>query len=101
MKPLAGVGIRWRRPSSTTLPANHDSSRRLPRMRSLPIEVIWYRGIEGDELGVLAPLAERQPGQRIETGKRHHQKEFFPHRDHDVRAQQAFEPGGLAEIAQA
>src|SRR6266699_1833633 len=36
----------WRRPSSTTLPANHGNSRRLPRNRSLPIEVMWWSGIE-------------------------------------------------------
>lgn len=36
MKALAGVGIRWRRPSSTTLPENHGSSSRLPQMTPCP-----------------------------------------------------------------
>ena len=51
------------RPSSTTLPANHGSSRRLPRNRSLPIEVMWWSGIERSIASALStrPAPARRP----------------------------------------
>ena len=58
------------------------------------------RLIEGQEIGIVAPLSERQPGQRVEPAERHQQDEFFPDRDHDIRAQHALEPRRFAEIPQ-
>ena len=46
IKPLTGVSMPCRRPSSTTLPANQGSSSRLSRIRSFPIEVVWCGGME-------------------------------------------------------
>src|SRR5438552_1468673 len=98
----------WRRPSSTTLPANQGSSSRLPRIRVVPHRRRMVRRhrahlregfindvrpqahsfgetdgygfalrplIEGQEIGIVAPLSERQSGQRIEPAEGYQQDE--------------------------
>jgi len=57
-KPFTGVGMPWRRPSSTTLPSHHGSSSRLPRSRSFPIEVVWCGGVER----IIASVLSMMPG---------------------------------------
>src|SRR4029077_1792158 len=56
---------------------------------------------EGREVGIVAPLSQRQSGQRAKPAERNQHDELFPDRDHDVRAQYALETRSFAEIPQA